>query len=194
MTETDWDKLTVQERAKYQAIWTSPEYRRKCHGLEIWQRHRDLLGPRPARALDIGCGLGRLFAAWNRDGIDGWGIDIADNSLEPEVAQAWGHKRVLGCLWEMDWPERFDLGICADVMEHIPEERVRFTLERIAAACRRTVLQIAEFPSHHLGHTLHLTIKPRDWWVRQAEVFGAVRVLELEGDGRPKHYLMLEAP
>ena len=75
---------------------------------------------------------------------------------------------------------RFDLGVCTDVMEHIPEERVPATLERISAHCAVCIFKIANFPSRSLGQDLHPTMRPMTWWLERFEgARGEVDVLPI---------------
>lgn len=161
------DSVAEQEREKYSDIWDMPEYRVKCHSLDLWLYKRELFPAEFASALDIGSGLGKLFAHWNNNGVDAWAVDIVPNALTPEIAEQWGHRRVLVPLWDMVWDRQFDIGVCADVMEHIPEEMVPKTLERIAACCGHVVFKIANFPSDSLGYRLHMTQRDADWWAEQ---------------------------
>lgn len=163
---------TSVERAKYERAWSAAEYRTACHGHALWHGRRDLYPEHFASALDIGCGTGRLLAEWNAAGIDAWGVDIADNALDQEIAERWGHKVVTACLWEMEWSRRFDLGSCTDVMEHIPPEHVAETLRRIAACCDVVVFKIAHSPNQLGGGVLHLTLQPWPWWVAEMQAVG----------------------
>ena len=164
--------IDIIERQKYEAVWHHSAYRYKCHGLDLWQKHRGIFPEHFKSTLDIGCGLGYLMAAWNEDGYDAWGVDLAANCLDTSVARHWGKRFVVANLWEMELGMRFDLGVCADVMEHIPEEKVPLALERIARHCDETIFSIANSPSNFLGYNLHLTQKPLDWWLGMFQSVG----------------------
>lgn len=165
--------LAVQERQKYERCWADPEYRHACHGLELWKTRRDLFPQVFGSALDIGCGTGRLFALWNEAGIDAWAFDIAPNCLDADIARRWGHKLRTGTAWEMGWDgRRFDLGICTDVAEHWPPERVRECLRRTGACCDEVLFKVAHSPNALGEDTLHLTLQPAPWWVAQMESLG----------------------
>lgn len=168
--------LEHQEAAKYQRAWSAPEYRVACHSFYMWRTRRSMFPTTFTSALDIGCGLGLLLPEWNDAGIDAWGVDIAENCLAPEVATEWGHKFRLACLWEMEWDRRFDFGICADVMEHIPPERVVQSLVRIAACCDEVLFKIDHAANAFNGDVLHLTLHPVEWWQEaMEEISGSAR-------------------
>ena len=160
------DHVAEIERAKYVKTWADPVYRLACHGLKLWRERAELFPPDVRSALDIGCGTGRLLQHWIAIGLDAWGYDIAENCLDSDVALVAAHRVRYGALWDMDWGERtFDLGVCTDVMEHIPEELVPAVVERIGACCRFVVFKIAHSPNHLGEEILHLTLRPHEWWV-----------------------------
>ena len=151
------------ETETYRAAFADPAYRVKCHGLTLWQTRRDLFPASVATAVDLGCGTGRLVGAWRTEGIAGIGVDLdLAATVDPELYRPdWF---TAAALWDWAPQESFDLGVCADVMEHIPEAWVRPALERIASCCRTAVFKIANFPSVHHGVNLHPTRQPQAWW------------------------------
>ena len=159
------DALVEAERAKYARIWADPTYREKAHGLALWSRCRHIFPDYVGSALDIGCGHGRLVARWWQEGIDAHGVDITAVAMDFAIAFGNEDRFHITALWDMDLGRRFDLGVCADVMEHVPEDLVAPSLERIAAHCSLVVFKIAGFGSVHLGYDLHPTVKPGGWWV-----------------------------
>ncbi len=163
--------LRETEADKYRDCWGAPEYRLVSHSLKLFEDRPEIF-PVFNSALDIGCGAGRLLDVWNRAGIETWGVDIAENCLDPDIAVKWSHCLRIACLWEMEWDRRFDLGICCDVMEHIPPEHVDETIRRIGLACNEVIFKIAHEPNGFLGHTLHLTLHPWSWWVKQLQAAG----------------------
>lgn len=184
----DLDQLE-NERAKYTLAFSEPAYRIRNHGLELYRKAKGIIQQKPRTAIDIGCGTGRLFAEWNREGIDGWGLDIVDAL---DAGHPYAHKLLVGCLWDSDsiamrgfsGDIAFDLAICADVMEHIPPEHVEACLQNIAKLAKRTIFKIANYPSsftHHPHGPLHLTLQPAEWWHEQLFKLGtANRREELE--------------
>jgi SAM-dependent methyltransferase len=165
--------LLITEKKKYEDVWNNPLYRNKSHGLELWNNHREFFPENFRSALDIGCGLGKLFAEWNHREIDAWGVDIVSNCLTVSVREDWGHKFMEASLWDMVWDRRFDFGICADVMEHIPTDKVPLALKRIGDCCDEVLFKIAHFIGNDLGGPrLHLTLRPIAWWLQQMKFMG----------------------
>ncbi len=164
--------LAETEKLIYEKVWTEEEYRKKCHSLTLWHDHREIFPAHFDSALDLGCGRGLLFKHLNDFGIDTWAVDHTSNCLDENVGRIWGHKFSEVCLWDFDLKRSFELGICVDVMEHIPEEMVNWVLLQIADHCNMTVFKIANYPSSCLGHDLHPTLKPASWWQSKIEEIG----------------------
>ncbi len=163
------DIIKQQERAKYEAVWQMPEYRAKCHSLDFWHDYQALFPPYYRSVLDIGCGRGLLLPVLSRLGIDVHGVDFASNCLDPDINLSRFHRQ---CIWEMDLKRHFDLGLCIDLMEHIPESMVPETLRRIKNHCHIVLFKIANYPSDSLGYELHPTLKPADWWLDEIAAAG----------------------
>lgn len=161
----DSDPVTTAERDKYARVWKDPSYRVKNHALQLWTDRRDLFPRSFASGLDIGCGLGRLLPVWEALGIDVYGVDLVPEvSLEPAIRVQLGHKVYTATLWDFHPMRQFDVGICADVMEHIPETHVSAVLDCLAACCREVLFLIANFRSIWGDQTLHLTRHDAAWW------------------------------
>jgi len=162
------DLVAEREAVKYRHVFGLPDYRVACHGLTLWQTHRDLFPETVRSAVDLGCGTGRLVQQWVLEGIDAYGVDlVAEQSVDRGVYRGVPSRFITAPLWEMALPHVADVGVCADVLEHIPETHIRKTLARIAASCRMVVFQIAHMPHVLAGHTLHVTLRDRTWWVVQ---------------------------
>jgi hypothetical protein len=62
----------------------------------------------------------------------------------------------------------FDLVICTDVMEHVPEDEVGKTLTELMNYTNKVLyLAIATYPANKKfsnGENVHVTIKPKEWW------------------------------
>lgn len=177
--------ILVTEKKKYEDVWKNPLYRNKSHSLDLWNDHREFFPKDFRSALDIGCGLGKLFAEWNENEIDAWGVDIVSNCLAIPVKEDWGHKFKEASLWNMIWDRRFDFGICTDVMEHIPLSLVIPSFERIGDCCNEVLFKIAHFAGNDLGGPrLHLTLRPVNWWINQMEFVGG-SAKQLPYESRP---------
>ncbi len=187
------DAVAEREAVKYRDAFSREDYRRKCHGLTLWKEHRQLFPDAVESAIDYGCGTGRLVERWLAEGIDGYGVDLVPEvSVDEGTYAAHPDRFVSASLWDFEPGRVFDVGVCADVMEHIPEAYVAPVCERIAASCRRAVFTIANFQSTFEGHTLHLTLHDEAWWRSTLWVAmgGAVNVVHRPWRDQPNRYLL----
>ena len=164
--------MTIEEteRAKYERVWQEDAYRQVCHSKVLWDEHRDCFPDEFDSVSDIGCGLGLMIAEWAELGKSAQGVDIAaPHCLDPRVAEKYGSRVLSAPIWKMFIPygRRLDVGVCADVMEHIPRDKVEASLHHIAGCCKYVVFKIDHAPNSFIGETLHLTLEPVEWWITQ---------------------------
>jgi len=131
-------------------------------GLSILQ-HADEIGKlikqyEVKKVLDYGCGHGdqyraphRLHARW---GLKWWDVTLYDPSFERIDEQPVG---------------KWDLVVCSDVLEHIPEDQVEDTIGYLFMYARKLVwASVCCRPAkkNFLGTdiNLHVTLKPVAWW------------------------------
>jgi hypothetical protein len=61
----------------------------------------------------------------------------------------------------------FDLAVCVDVMEHIPEEEIDRAIRRISELSINAVFVIDTREAKHVlpnGQNAHVTVRPAEWW------------------------------
>ncbi len=123
--------------------------------------------------VDLGCGTGRLVDRLNQAGHYAYGVDIAPNSVDPDILKSWNNRFSFQPLWEkipLVSHQLWDVGVCTDVMEHIPEELVKDTLQCIMRACHQVFFLIAGTLDYagRMGEVpLHLTVKSHAWWLER---------------------------
>lgn len=175
--------LDASEPEKYRRMWANPAYRKWSPGEDKSRAIQAALGidDRPATVIDFGCGTGRLahrLAAFHSV----TGVDFADNCLDAEVRAEGRFPLVVANLW--DYRGSAEVGVCTDVMEHIPTEKVDAVLANIAASVQRAAFTISFVPDNFgrsIGQPLHLTVKPPAWWqTKLGEHFATVTY---QGDG-----------
>lgn len=173
------DLLAQEERRKYEKVWrTAKDYGSWSPGMdsvteahEFFQYAKGTVR-RPDALIDFGCGdCQALNKFWNLGYQPCYGVDIA--AVTPQVIQA--------VLWNLppDLPMA-DFGFCADVMEHIPTEKVRDVLLNIRDKAEVVYFRISTVPDlmgATIGEKLHLTVAPAAWWHGCiSAVFGEGRV------------------
>lgn len=168
-------RLADAERRKYEKCWSYQQYRLYSpgeHALPIFRQVRRKKG----KLVDLGCGTGR---AGNKLSEEGWKVtflDFADNCLDWEVAKK-KPKFIKANLWSK-WNGSYDVGYCCDVMEHLPPEKVDASLKNIFSHCEHVFFNIHFGPDNMgklIGHPLHLTIEPFEWWLEKLSEYGEVK-------------------
>lgn len=167
--------IVETEQAKYDQVWDIPGYGKKYSpGIKYLRLFKDLAQPKnDERVIDIGCGDGRAMQQLSDAcGIAPFGIDISSvidqcsfSHVQCSVWRSWG---------EFDFMI-FDYAYCCDVMEHLPTEWVAMSLHRIAHRCRFGFFSICLVPDGYgkkIGQTLHLTVRPFEWWRDLLREFG----------------------
>lgn len=186
----DTDELLTSERDKYARVWADPRYRHNAWGLKLWQTRREIFPDEVHFALDVGTGHGRLMSAWRDEGIEAWGVDIVD-ALDDHIRRRHGRWLIKKPIWDLARIGTFDVAVAADVLEHLPTEKVDASLKRISEVTRVLIAQTAEYPSEDWdGNPLHLTIKPCDWWAEfMTDIGGTVERLPVDANKRKIHLL-----
>lgn len=157
--------LEQREADKYRAMWNHAEYRDMSPGMLNAERGGEALGVMAGDTLlDFGCGTGRATNFFRSRGVDAIGIDLAPNALEFLIPF------VEACLWQL--PDlKAHWGLCCDVMEHIPPEKVSDVLAGIASRVERgAYFTIDSGPDEMgvlIGQPLHMTMRPPKWWDEQ---------------------------
>tara|TARA_R110000824_G_scaffold120382_3_gene275631 strand:- start:17491 stop:17997 length:507 start_codon:yes stop_codon:yes gene_type:complete len=141
---------------------------------------------------DLGCGhaqLSFIFPAYV-------GVDVSTTIIERNEMIGRGRycRRSLDDLGPLLKQEEFDLAICCDVMEHIPEWKVPVVLREISKlSAKRFAFGISCRDSEYRdkdGGTLHPTVWEPDKWRRAVGVyFETIR----EEENVEDDFLMLEA-
>lgn len=120
--------------------------------------------------------IGRLIKDIDAKTVLDYGCGRAEAYRSPhKIHHQWGLKRSQVTLYDPAFHHapppvgQFDLVVCSDVLEHIPEEEVDAFIARIfgharkavwASVCCRPAKKV--FPGTETN--LHVTIKPYEWW------------------------------
>lgn len=159
-----YNAAPLAEDEKYRLMWAHPDYRRVSPGELSADRFLELVKPGYGTVIDFGCGTGRGALRIAGQGHRLILLDFADNCRDEE-AKFLPFK-------EVDLTKPFqvlgDYGYCTDVMEHIPTHDVGIVIHNIMRAAPVVYFQISTVPDSMgalIGHDLHLTVKPHEWWL-----------------------------
>jgi len=176
------------ERIKYQRMWTEvPGYRTNSPGERLVDTFLSLAQwGKGDELIDCGSGTGRAAKKLSEAGLDVTMLDITPDATDPDINLPF----VEACLWDMPdllaWT--IDWVYCCDVLEHIPTEHVDAVLDNLATMTGYgAFLQIALFNDgfgQMIGETLHLTVKPTEWWMEKINKRWEVKHQKDSGDGR----------
>lgn len=168
------DVLHTREKAKYEVIWNHPDYGGGQQDLLAWEAFREWVPITTASAVVLGCGAGKLVAKLVGEGYDAYGVDITEEALRSQGLHTTLAPRFYeATLWDLpeELTDAFDLGICTDVMEHIPTEKVRDVFRNIFRVARTTLFAISlgedQWGPRVLGEPLHLTVRHEVWWGKE---------------------------
>lgn len=114
---------------------------------------------RPRSVLDYGCGQSILLETL------GTGPEVQLRRYDPAIAE-----------FSTPPPERSDLLLCIDVLEHIEEGDVDRVLAEMRAWSKEAIIIVDTVPAKHTlpdGRNAHVTLKPHAWWQQRiAKAFG----------------------
>lgn len=146
----------------------------------------------PKSLADLGCGCGVYGSLFGAKGVK---VLSLDGVLPPPASSFPVEmiKRDLTLPFENTWG-RFDLALCLEVAEHIPEEFTDIFLKNITAFAGRLVMSAA--PPGQGGHH-HVNERPRRYWAEKLAGLGFAydrkasgRILKILEVSRPPHMWM----
>lgn len=126
---------------------------------------------KPRKVLEVGCGMGPRVFAMDYAGMDAYGFDISKWAIEntpfikiKDKMQVWDVTRT------DNNPElanvEYDLVVCYDVLEHIPEEKLNDALRNIFHyGSENYIFSVPFLGDPNLENdATHQTKQPREWW------------------------------
>jgi len=132
--------------------------------------------------LDYGCGKGMAYKADGKfpGSAAAMGFDVPPGSNLEDLL---GYKVFK---YDPAVPEfatepngYFDLVVCSDVLEHIPEEDIDWVLEQLVWRARKALfVTVGIYPAKKTlpnGENAHVTVKPEEWWREKIEKASAAR-------------------
>ncbi len=129
----------------------------------------------PETVLDAGCAKGFLVYALQKTGVDAYGIDASEYAVSkaPEEIK---DKIKRGLVQKLPYGDNsFDVVVCFDVMEHIPEGEVAEVLKEFNRVANSTViLRIPTKLEPNDKDAYHETIRPREWWEQKLKSSGFI--------------------
>ncbi len=182
------DPELLQERAKYDLIWSQYPSYRDCSPGEIFSafflRYFEAQIQAGQSLIDFGCGTGRASRPFLEKGLQVVLVDFSSYALDEQIGNlaALIPDQLLfvqACLWKL--PKRLssaDWIYCCDVLEHIPEKRIDAVLKGMASRMKKggylSICLQEDLSGKQLGFPLHLTVRDRVWWLEKLSRYFSV--------------------
>ncbi len=168
------------EALKYGKLWAMEEYRNAVNGEKAAKSFLRIVDPKErATVADFGCGRGRAGLLLSQEGLRVALVDFVKVCLDQDVKDGLGDNlKFLKADLEKRLPLKADFGICFDVLEHIPPDKVDSVIKNLFEVAQRIYLQVSTISDKRgddlIGEPLHLTVQPAEWWVKKFEDLGCV--------------------
>lgn len=157
---------TLYESKKYSLLYAKHYRAGPTKRTLKWGIPRMILGD--IKIIDLGCGRGTardMFKKYK----EYVGVDIAgQHIIEMQKEAGPNDTFIMGNICDLPFEDNyFDVGVCVDVLEHIPPEFIEQAVKEILRVCKNLIVSISTIPSKNLdfeGKNLHLCQKPVKWW------------------------------
>ena len=142
-----------------------------------------LLHYSPKSIVDIGCGAGIYLKAFsdrgivNLLGIDGAPAAASEFMLDKSKLEIFDLSK------KYNFAEKFDLALCLEVAEHLPEEDADVLVENIIAASDN-ILFTAATPGQGPRSIGHINEQPHQYWIDRFAAHGFVYQSDLSEEMR----------
>lgn len=181
LCRVDLPSYAADYDADYYAHGCGTPYARDAAWLGFFARVADRLveAVGPARVLDVGCAMGFLVEALRRRGVEAWGVDVSAYAIAQVDRAVAPFCRVgaIGAALPADWPERFDLVTCIEVLEHLPPAEAPAAIAWLCGLADDILF--SSTPLDHAEPT-HLNVQPVDYWAGLFAQAGFYRDLDFE--------------
>jgi 2-polyprenyl-3-methyl-5-hydroxy-6-metoxy-1,4-benzoquinol methylase len=152
---------------------TNSAYQHNNQGIALFDIAVEVMPMKP-KVLEVGCGNGKLCEMLAADYCV-TGIDII-RGVYPRNGYSYV-KHDITKAWPFE-DKQFDYVLCFDVLEHLPEADISYTVSQMESKGRNALVSIA----HYGSPKIHLTIKPYEWWVEKLKNWHLVRLIDRYGN------------
>lgn len=128
----------------------------------------------PKSVIDFGCATGLYIEPFTRlyyknEGIQIKGIELSDNAQDPRVVRAPGYIEKFDLSLDFFPAFKYNVGLCVEVLEHIPEEFADTIVHNIARNSETCIVSAAR-PGQ--GGEYHHNEQLPEYWIKKFEGSG----------------------
>lgn len=159
--------------ADFNSLYTEEYYSERTEGekVEVAEKFHELISEEfsPESVFDVGCAIGHFLQPFHENGVEVHGVDAHPSSREHSVIPE--SKIDIQDLTEgYNSPDKvFDLVLCLETLEHIPESSEDKVVELIAGLGELLVISAA---TPDQGGMHHVNEKPKSYWINRFEKKG----------------------
>ena len=137
---------------------------------------RIIMDIRPALVLDAGCGRGYLLIALRQRGVEAWGFDNSEASIQNALPENQPFCQVRSIL-EPFPHSHYDLIVCIDVIEHLSPKEAERAVENLCSYSDDILLSCTPVD---FFDSAHLNVQPPDYWAGLFSRFGFIHDIDFD--------------
>lgn len=130
----------------------------------------------PHTVLDAGCAMGFLVEGLRNRGVEAYGVDISEYSIQNV------HSSIRPYCWVGSivdpFPQKYDLVISIEVLEHMPKADADRAVENF---CQHTDAVLFSSGTQDLREITHINIQPPEYWASLFARQGFFRDVDFDG-------------
>jgi len=130
---------------------------------------------RPRKVLDAGCAIGLLVEELRKRGAEAFGVDISEYAIS-QVDESVKPFCWAGSICD-PLPERYDLVVTIEVLEHMPKDQAEKAIENI---CRSTDDVLFSSSPFDYKEVTHVNVQPPEYWAEQFARQGFYRDVDFD--------------
>lgn len=158
-------------------IYNKEYYGKYCGGsspyenADIWMPHFERIADgiiknfNPRTVLDAGCAMGYLVTALRDRNVEAYGIDISDYAISKvrEDIRPFCKVGSLAEAFSTEVPQRFDLIVSIEVLEHLTEEDGEKTIKNL---CNHADTILFSSTPYDIIEETHINVQPSEYWAK----------------------------
>ncbi|MBV9282960.1 MAG: class I SAM-dependent methyltransferase, partial [Chloroflexi bacterium] len=174
MTSLDYSKL--YDESYFRTGCGSP-YERTPAWLNLFAGMADRIvrSIGPVSVLDAGCAMGFLVEALRDRGVEAYGVDISQYAID-RVREDIRPYCWVGSITD-PLPQRYDLVVCIEVLEHLPTGDCERAVESLCRAGNDILISASP---DDFREATHFNVQPPEYWASRFAELGFLHDVEFD--------------